>query len=395
MALILWEPSDTEKFWELVEKRVTYKDIGREFGTTKSQVKNYVGRIRRASTKEPGNVKNPYVDLKNKFLAFLQKAKTIAEIHKVFGEHTDKLLADSYEGMQIYKQVNHLNQVVHILLPVPQDEIKLQPRRLIHYKSLNEQGKEQPYLLVNIPDDIIEKYGQIDIIPLYDVHRGHSAHKHEKFLAYIRYIQETPNVFGFIGGDLMDNALDDGRGMTYDNDENPDTQLWVTAKMLAPIAHKLIVALPGNHELRTYHHAGIDPMKVLAEKLGIPYFDGPVYISVVTGGFKWKFYVSHGYGSSTTKGGKMNRANGPKKFLDFVHFIVSGHVHDPICNPETCVMEDPVNNRLVYPQQWTIIAPSFLWWENTYAYRSGYGPPGSGGVVCRLYANGQHDATLT
>jgi hypothetical protein len=53
-----------------------------------------------------------------------------------------------------------------------------------------------------------------------------------------------------------------------------------------------------------------------------------------------------------------------------------------------------VEKRLIYPQQWTIIAPSFLRWEGTYAYRAGFAPPGAGGVSLHLYKNGEYEGRL-
>jgi hypothetical protein len=395
MGRIGWEPRDVTLFWALKSKH-TQDELADKFETTRSQIKNYIQRIEREAKKAKKTKRTDlYENLKNKFSKYLQKARTVREIENMFGNVSEKLLADEYPGLEFYKQINNFNQIVHILLPVYSQDIELKPRTVKHRYSVNEHGERQPYLLVNIPDRLLSEHGQIDILPIYDVHLGHTAHKKEKFLSYLRYIAETPNVFAVIGGDLMENALDDGRGMTYDTDKNPTNQLDHAIQLLAPVAHKIICGLPGNHEWRTMIHAGIDPMKVLCDRLQIPYFNGPVYVSVVCGDYKWKYHFSHGYGNSQTKGGKMNRAGGPKKYSDFINFIVSGHVHDPICNSETCVVEDAANCRLTYPQQWIIVAPSFLRWENTYAHRSGYGPPGSGGVVCRMYANGHWDAALT
>ena len=57
-------------------------------------------------------------------------------------------------------------------------------------------------------------------------------------------------------------------------------------------------------------------------------------------------------------------------------------------------MRNPGACRLDYKQTWTVIAPSFLRWEGTYAYRAGYAPPGSGGVALHLYEDGKYRATL-
>jgi hypothetical protein len=111
-------------------------------------------------------------------------------------------------------------------------------------------------------------------------------------------------------------------------------------------------------------------------------------------GHKWKMYAFHGNTFSQTKGGKVNAAGKPRIFCDFINFFVSGHTHDPLVNPETCLVEDPVLCRLTYRTQWTVTAPSFMRWERTYAYEAGWPPPGKGGIALRLYANGDYNAML-
>jgi len=91
----------------------------------------------------------------------------------------------------------------------------------------------------------------------------------------------------------------------------------------------------------------------------------------------------------------MNSANQPKKFTGLIHFFVSGHVHDRVCESETLLTDDPINCRLMYLQQWTIIAPSFLGFKETYAYRAGYPPPANGGVAIELDDNGDYRGSLT
>jgi hypothetical protein len=90
----------------------------------------------------------------------------------------------------------------------------------------------------------------------------------------------------------------------------------------------------------------------------------------------------------------MNMAGRAQKFTGFINFYLSGHTHDPMANSETCIVEDPVNCRLIFPQQWTVVAQSFLGWENTYAYQAGYCPPGKGGVTLELHDNGEYRAEL-
>lgn len=329
--------------------------------------------------------------LHDRFVKFLSKAKTEKEISEIFGKQTKDLLAKSFDGYSLFKQRNDYNELVYILLPEVKGDLIIQPKAWKYHNGKDEDGKKQPYQVVQLPDF----KGKLKVALLFDVHYGHFAHKHTKFMSYVRWIRDNPNVYAVIGGDLMENAIDDGRGMSYDQNKNPSSQLNDMVHMLAPIAHKILCAIPGNHEERTFKKTGIEVMEVLAERLDIPYFSGPVVMDVLANTHRWGFYISHGYGNSQTKGGKMNMASRPKGFTGLINFFISGHVHDRVVECETQIVQDPINCRLRYVNQWTVVAPSFLGWEETYAYKAGYRPPAQGGASIELDDNGDYRAIQT
>jgi len=325
------------------------------------------------------------------FRKFLKVAKTHKELVAKFGDQTGQLLKQKHTDLVLYTQRNNNNELVYILLPVPPKEIKLLPKKYQYHVGTDEKGNRQPYLLVKIPDF----KDKLIIAPLFDIHYGHVTHNFEKFMSYVQWIKDTPNVYAILGGDVMENAIDDGRGMMYDQSENPQTQLDRMTEILSTIAHKILVSTPGNHEARTKKKTGIDVAQTLAERLKVPYFNGPVTMSVVSNTFKWTFYIFHGFGNSQTKGGKMNMAARPKGWTGLVHFFVSGHTHDCIAESETMIAEDSLNCRLMFVKQWTVVSQAFLGWYGSYAYEAGYKPPAQGGVSIELYANGNYKAELT
>ena len=365
-------------------KEMTDREMAQKLGKAVGTIKNF-----RQDNKmsKPLTFFNPQG--KDVFRKFLSTAKTEKEILKKFKNL--KFLKEKFEGYTLYTQRNNYNEIVYILLPIHNEEFKLEKKKFTYHIGQGNDGTPDPYILCKIPDF----KGDVKIALLFDVHYGNFAHKKEKFLSYINWIKETPNVYAILGGDLMENALDDGRGMTYDQTENPQTQFDEMALLLAPIAHKILCSTTGNHEARTYKKTGIDVMRLLCEKLKIPYFSGPIWLSITANTYKWNLWVSHGFSNSRTKGGKMNSANQPKKFTGLIHFFISGHVHDRVCESEELLTDDPINCRLMEMKQWTIIAPSFLGWKETYAYRAGYPPPASGGVSVELLENGDYRGSLT
>jgi len=325
-----------------------------------------------------------------KFLKFLSKARTRRELEDRF-EEPDKLLQQDYPGYSLFQQRNEFGEPIWILLPVVNDKIEIKQRDWRYAIGVDDESDLDPYLSVQLPNSFVD--GRIRIVPIFDVHLGHVAHRKEKFLSYLRWIEENPNIYVILGGDIMENALDDGRGMSYES-TNPQSQIDLCEKLLSRIAHKILCSTVGNHEWRTYKKSGIDPMRFLCSRLEIPYFDGPVFMSVSANSYTWLFYIFHGRSNAQTKGGKLNAAQAAKRFTGLIHFLVSGHTHDPQVNPETLISIDYEHARLKYTTQWTVVAQSFLGWKNTYAYRAGYPPPGRGGVTMEVFDNGEYRATL-
>lgn len=349
--------------------------------------KRYV-RIHGPKVKNSQALKKVSPEIKSEeFVKFISNGKTEQEIIEKFGDAGKKLLKTTFEGKEIVTQRDDVGRKVFVILDLPPADVEIKPRAWSWLKA----KVDNPYVIANIKD----KSKSIFVAPLFDVHYGQKAHKFEKFRSYLRWIEQTPNVYVILGGDLMENAIDDGRGMTYDQIHNPESQFNEMYRMLAPIAHKVLVSVPGNHEERTYKKTGIDIAAVMAKRLNVPYFAGPTFLDVLFSGQRFTFYVWHGRGNSQTKGGKMNAAGRARRFTSMVHFYVSGHTHDRVCEAETLLYPNPLTCVLEQKQQWTIVAPSFLDWYDTYAYRAGYPPPAKGGVSMELFNNGEYRAHQT
>jgi hypothetical protein len=400
--MIGWKPASIPSFVTDYLGGMSDSELVKKYGGTTDQVKHIIRTLRkkeglpsRDELKAGATFQYTAEQERIAFRKFLLRAKTLSEIQAEFGDLSETLLAEKHLGLNLFEQINNFGEKIYILLPeVGEEDWRAQVKERIwsYHQSESLEGPwKQPYQMIQMPDGAFVG-DEIIIAPIYDVHLGHYAHKREKLLAYLRWIEETPNVYTFIGGDFAENALDDGRGMTYSQEIPPSLQVKRACELLAPIAHKILFVLSGNHEHRTEKKTDIDPSAVVASYLNIPHYAGPVYCSILGKGRRWKLYAFHGNTSSQTKGGKLNAAGRPRRFTDFIHFYVSGHTHDPMVNNETCLVEDPERCRLTYQTQWIITCPSFLGWENTYAYVAGWPPPGKGGVALNLYSNGNYEA---
>lgn len=260
-----------------------------------------------------------------------------------------------------------------------------------------------PYIWIQFPHDLALR--RLKIIGLSDIHYGAKAHNRKRFGEYLRWIAAHDDVYVFLNGDIIENAIDGSiGGAVYESILTPDEQIYGTKdgkepgmiELLRPIAHKILWAQPGNHEWRTWKKTNMDPLKTVCTVLGIPYFNEPIFADVLAWGHRFTFYSQHGATGSATKGGKMNAASRPAEFQEAVDFIIMGHVHDSMGNSVTRIVrrrefDDAgrlVSFRLEERAQYVVICPSFHDYFGSYASRAGYSPGSWGTISCTIYPNG-------
>jgi len=335
-----------------------------------------------------------------KLIEFLLEARTLPEISKHFQvppEMAANILKKRAQpkGYNLFVHRDESQEFIYVYAAEPQNQLIIKPK-LWSYRI----HKTLPYMWVSFPDDL--QFRKITLVPITDAHYGSVAHLSKEFDEYLQWIKASDNVFGFLAGDEMENTHQDfPPGGVFEQNIRPRDQLTQLRAKLAPLAHKILFGTPGNHEWRTAKKTDIDPLWIICDSLGIPYFDEPVYIDILWKGYTFTIYCQHGGGNSATKGGKLNRAIKPLTFLEHVMFNIMGHVHDPMLDdtPRICRERkfnekgELVSFRLVHKKQYTIICPSFLEYFGSYGARSGYAPPNYGITTCELYPNGNYHAT--
>jgi hypothetical protein len=242
-----------------------------------------------------------------------------------------------------------------------------------------------------MPDSDCKK---IKVVPIADLHYGSSACDVEKFREWINWIKSRNDVFAAINGDLFENAHgDSNHGVSmYEQSVRPKTQIEEMIVMLAPIAEKILWAIPGNHEDRS-RTRDYDPLEFVCRVLGIPYSYEAVYADILWKDKVFTFFCQHGQTGSQTKGGKINAAARPQKFQEHVMFTWYAHVHDAMETKNIRICRDRVNFRLEFKKQYIIICPSFFGYFGSYASKAVYEPGATGTTNCELYANGDYHVT--
>ena len=125
-----------------------------------------------------------------------------------------------------------------------QSTFKKRPFRITRPES------EFPELIVSIPDS----WDSVQLAPLYDVHIGSREFDEKLFLKHRDWIASTPNVLTWNGGDMFENVTDPKMGHTSLSNEEQGLR---ATELLAPVQHKMMFSLPGNHEDRTSKLSGM------------------------------------------------------------------------------------------------------------------------------------------
>jgi len=318
-----------------------------------------------------------------------ERGRTEQEIQRIGIEWSDALkVAKKVDNFNCYVQRNEYNEKVMVLIRDINDEIELLPRAFTY--AIQEDG--QPYMWVQFP--YISNGGHVDrlrLFPLADFHYGHNACDVPTILQDIEFIRANKNVYALLNGDMIENAskLSVASGV-YEQTSMPNEQIGEIIKILAPIAHKIIFYVQGNHEERTYRHLGIDIGQIIADRLKIPYFNEPVYVDLLWRNYRWTMFSQHGASNAQTKGGKMNAATRPIMWNDFTNFVLYAHVHDKISNEIIRIVRDPVNFRLLLKKQYVVVLSAYLKHFGTYGARKGYSPTSRGRTMLKMFSNGKY-----
>lgn len=250
-----------------------------------------------------------------------------------------------------------------------------------------------PRLDVTVPDS----WDTIWLAPLYDVHLGHHAHDAETFGRHLDWLERTPNVLTWNGGDLFENAskLSVGTGV-YEQLSTPQQQLEDSAVSIAGIRHKMLFAIPGNHEDRA-GVAGLDIARQVATMLEVPFFPDYCFCFVKWRGNTFRILAHHGAGGASTAGAQRMAARKDIAWAKPIDLFWTGHLHNPLV--DVLYQTDIDNDEIVERNGMVIISPSYLKYFGTYAAKKRY-PPGSRGlagvtlnddgrIVATIHANGR------
>ena len=205
---------------------------------------------------------------------------------------------------------------------------------------------------------------KLKIITLADLHIGDKNCNLDLVYELIEKVKQK-DYYCILNGDILDNAIVDSVGNTYDESLNPMKQLDFVIETLRPIKDKILCITGGNHEERTNRKVGIDLSLLIASSLGLRnrYCEdgsGVIFLSLgnmdgtkeTNGSGKnrqvaYTIYVSHGRRSGVGIGSKVNALKQYENVVTNCDVYIGSHTHQASIFP-TSTFEVDTRNHTVY-----------------------------------------------
>ena len=260
-------------------------------------------------------------------------------------------------------------------------------RKMCNFKNdfSSKLSATHPYMIVKMPDRIKEK---VKIIPIGDFHYGAKNCSVEKIKEWIRWLQTKDNTYAILMGDLVENSNKHSvADSIYQQVIQPEQQKLDLIEMLAPIRHKILCLLEGNHGRRTIKEVGLSPEKDIAKFLEIPYYSDQCYLDITYRDHLFEIFATHGTSGSTTDAGRINAIMKPGKFTNADIFLYA-HTHDKFVKESMEVIRDRKTMELKMRKVYYVNTGSFLSYWESYAAQKLYTPSPVGTVCVELFENG-------
>jgi len=222
------------------------------------------------------------------------------------------------------------------------------------------------------------------LYPCYDWHIGEKATDLNFIRRYIKKLEQTPNAYGILGGDLLDTTIYGSVGNVHDQEYWVNEQKKIVIDILKPVKHKIIGAVKGNHESRLDKAATYDVIMDLCRELDIEYWDEDKQFGIQLGKSSLiRVYVHHGVGAGTTDGGGVNAMVKLHWDAPLSDLIISGHIHKLMFFPKQLIYLNS-NGLETYRNQWYVSCGTALG-RAKYARAKAYPPAPIGHQILKIH----------
>ena len=233
---------------------------------------------------------------------------------------------------------------------------------------------------------------QIEVLPLSDLHFGSQEFNLQLWKDTLAYIEEKPNRYVILNGDLIDNATRNSVSDIYSAmPVSPTEQILQVAKELKPIKDRIISVVSGNHEARSWKESGVDLTLWLCSELCIQdRYDPNMCIDFITiknlkrrtkEGSKLRQFDSnylitlnhrHGNAGGKKVGQKANSLQDMMNVIDCDIYVL-GHSHQPFAFKQDFYRVDRGHKQVSRITKAFVNANAFLRFQG-YGMAKGYTP---------------------
>lgn len=316
------------------------------------------------------NLTNNQLDI---FRCIFNRPRTKEEVAVIVGlaiktiSNNLPLMANTMEYHDIIRYIDADGIIYYAVKPHKTWMPKIGPKIYTYDRS-----PVHPYMVINLPDPPNGKFW--DLLPFGDWHYGASECDYEAVDRILESIKKNDSAIVLLTGDLMENSNKDSvADGVYRQLIPPQKQQEEVIFKTAPIAHKVIAAVGGNHGDRTVKSVYLNPDKNIANSLEVEHFDGMVYIDIICQNHKWEILAMHGATSATTLAGRLNAIKKKNTFHTADIFLM-GHTHDQQTPWDIEIKRDPVTMKLIERDRAYVLTGGFLKPHIGYANKKGYPP---------------------
>jgi len=262
------------------------------------------------------------------------------------------------------------------------------PSPLERYLTFEQGGGEDKEVYVHGAE------GDLYLLPLGDMHLGSKYFNRELFEQYLNFIAETENCFTVLLGDQIENATKTSVGLgLFEEDLHLEDQIELVYQLLLPIADKIWGIHEGNHEFRTAALAGFRPLKIVAQRLGVPYLGYQGYHLVKAGEQVYHVFTAHNRGSGRTVPGKVRAAEDADK-IAVCDVYITGHSHIIHHHAKPIFYIDEVSRTVKERLRHYVVCGSFLNYWGSYAEKELLSPAAKGAPLIKFCSN-KHEVVVS
>ncbi|MBU1173562.1 MAG: metallophosphoesterase [Proteobacteria bacterium] len=248
-------------------------------------------------------------------------------------------------------------------------------------------------------DEYRLNHDHVYLLPISDCHIGDKNFDETRLRDNINWVENTPNAFVFLGGDLFNVATRNSKTAPSEESYPLRDQIDEAINIFEPIKERILGAIDGNHERRLLDYCGYSPLQSFCGLLNIKYYNYSVVLRLLVGNGKriygnangcvsYVLYMHHTTGGGGTIGGKMNRIDKLRRLVCNADAYIGGHNHQLGVIPvETRFVDEP-HRKITRIRQLLIDSGSYLKWDEGYGEAAQLEPSKLGSPRIRL--DGRH-----